>query len=96
MKKLLHSELSIFTFTMFCKSYKLMASSCLACLIKYEPVAYYFRIATPSTLTESTIVLEETAASNFLLVQKRQKVKFSLEQATKAQRGCRGIALLFL
>jgi hypothetical protein len=23
------------------------------------------------------------------------KVKFSLEQATKAQRGCRGIALLF-
>jgi hypothetical protein len=27
---------------------------------------------------------------------KKVKVKFSLEQATKAQRGSRGIALLFL
>jgi hypothetical protein len=26
----------------------------------------------------------------------KAKVKFFLEQATKAQRGCRGIALLFL
>jgi hypothetical protein len=30
------------------------------------------------------------------LVKGKGKVKFSLEQATKAQRGSRGIALLFL
>jgi hypothetical protein len=29
-------------------------------------------------------------------IQVLEKVKFSLEQATKAQRGSRGIALLFL
>ena len=30
------------------------------------------------------------------LVTVKVKVKFTLEQATKAQRGCRGIAVLFL
>jgi len=33
-------------------------------------------------------------ATAFLLI--KVKVKFTLEQATKAQRGSRGIALLFL
>jgi hypothetical protein len=35
-------------------------------------------------------------ASNSALVLVKQKVKFLLEQAMKAQRGSRGITLLFL
>ena len=37
-----------------------------------------------------------TAVWNTLLMPAKVKVKFTLEQATKAQSGSRGIALLFL
>jgi len=43
--------------------------------------------------TESIFFLN---IDNYRKVKVKVKVKFTLEQATKAQRGSRGIALLFL
>jgi hypothetical protein len=39
---------------------------------------------------------ETTAINNLIISEGKVKVKFPLEQAMKAQRGSRGIALLFL
>ena len=44
----------------------------------------------------SVVVVDSNPSCVFLSIKVKVKVKFSLEQATKAQRGSRGIALLFL
>jgi hypothetical protein len=57
---------------------------------KYE-VLLEVRIQFSQTYFTSEVVLQENKA----VPHKTYKVKFTLEQATKAQRGRRGIALIF-
>jgi hypothetical protein len=50
-------------------------------------------------VTPRAVVSDKSAASEasvFIYQHTKVKVKFTLEQATKAQRGSRGITLLFL